>query len=130
MSTDISSCGKKAQQCQLGLVQESDFAGDLEDSKSPSKRSLLHFQKSHVCANESGVLKTNFSSHSSTEVETNYLDTRFGMDCFPVLTLWVLIIEIFHSTTSKNQQGTRRGRSNRTCITSTVSNHKRRSNDQ
>ena len=38
--------GNTAQQCRLGLFQDSDFAGDLEDSKSTS-----HFRKSHFCTN-------------------------------------------------------------------------------
>ena len=37
-----------AQQCGLGLLQDSDFAGDLEDSKSTSG-GVLHFWKSNDC---------------------------------------------------------------------------------
>ena len=43
--------GNTAQHCRLGLFQDSDFAGDLEDSKSTSGGILCIFG-SHVCANE------------------------------------------------------------------------------
>ena len=53
--------GNTAQQCRLGLFQESDFAGDLEDSKSISGRILCIFGGSRVCANKLDVQETNFS---------------------------------------------------------------------
>ena len=42
--------GKTAQHCRLGLFQDSDFAGDLEDSKSTSRRSLLYLRKQNICS--------------------------------------------------------------------------------
>ena len=53
--------GNTAQQCRLGLFQDSDFAGDLEDSKSTSGGVLCFFRKSHVCANKLDVQETDFS---------------------------------------------------------------------
>ena len=50
--------GNTARQCRLGLFQDSDFAGNLEDSKSTN---LMYFWKSHVCANKLGVQETDFS---------------------------------------------------------------------
>ena len=43
--------GNTAQQCKLGLFQDSDFAGDLEDSESTSGRLLCIFgsQETNIC---------------------------------------------------------------------------------
>ena len=46
---------------QNGLFQDSDFAGDLEDSRSTSGGVLCIFRKSHVCANQLDVQETDFS---------------------------------------------------------------------
>ena len=48
-------------QCRLGLFQDSDFAGDLEDSKSTAGRNIVHFWKSYICSNKLDVQETNFS---------------------------------------------------------------------
>ena len=47
--------GNTAKQCKLGLFQDSDFAGDLEDSKSTSEGTLCVFWKSYVCSNQLDV---------------------------------------------------------------------------
>ena len=47
--------GNTAKQCRLGLFQDSDFAGDLEDSKSTSGRNIMHFWKSYICSNKLDV---------------------------------------------------------------------------
>ena len=52
--------GITAHHCRLGLLQDSDFAGDLEDSKSTSG-GVLYFRKSHVCANKLDVQETDCS---------------------------------------------------------------------
>ena len=52
--------GNTAQQCRLGLFQDSDFAGDPEDSKSTSG-GILCFRKSHVRANKLDVQETDIS---------------------------------------------------------------------
>ena len=44
--------GNTAKQCRLGLFQDSDFAGDLEDSKSTSGGTLCVFWKSYICSNQ------------------------------------------------------------------------------
>ena len=46
--------GHTAKQCRLGLFQDSDFAGDLEDSKSTSG-GTLRFWKSQICSNQLDV---------------------------------------------------------------------------
>ena len=51
--------GSTAKQCRLGLFQDSDFAGDLEDSKSTSGGTLCVFWKSYICSNKLDVQETN-----------------------------------------------------------------------
>ena len=42
--------GNTAQQCRLGLFQDSDFAGDLEDSKTDIRWTVMHFREAeHLC---------------------------------------------------------------------------------
>ena len=48
-------------QCRLGLFQDSDFAGDLKDSKSTSGGNIVRFWKSYICSNKLDVFETNFS---------------------------------------------------------------------
>ena len=62
-----------AQQCRLGLFQDSDFAGDLEDSKSTSGGALCVFGSYIICPNKLDVQET-CVSHSSTEAEIISLD--------------------------------------------------------
>ena len=47
--------GNTAKQCRLGLFQDSDFAGDLEDSKSTSGENIVRFWKSYICSNKLDV---------------------------------------------------------------------------
>ena len=112
--------GKTAQQCRVGLSQDSDFAGDLEDSKSTSGGILCIFGRrtfvpiSWVCKLQSSV------SHFSTESEVISLDAGFRMDGIPALTLWDLVIEVFHSVQNKSEESygeTRQQLSSQTCIT-------------
>ena len=51
--------GNTAKQCRLGLFQDSDFAGDLEDSKSTSGGTLCVFWTSYICSNKLDVQETN-----------------------------------------------------------------------
>ena len=61
--------GNTPQQCRLGLFQDSDSAGDLEDAKSTSRRILCIFG-SHTFGPPSWMCKKQTSgSHSSTESE-------------------------------------------------------------
>ena len=86
--------GNTAKQCRLGLFQDSDFAGDLEDSKSTSGGTLCIFG-SHtfvpirwMCNEQTSV------SHSSTESEIISLDTGLRLDGLPALELWDLIVSV------------------------------------
>ena len=87
--------GNTAKQCRLGLFQVSDFAGDLEDSKSTSGRTLCVFG-SHTFVPISWMCKKQTSvSHSSTESEIISLDTGLRLDGLLALELWDLIVSVF-----------------------------------
>ena len=86
--------GNTAKQCRLGLFQDSDFAGDLEDSKSTSGGTLCIFG-SHTFVPISWMCKKQTSvSHSSTESEIISLDTGLRLDGLPSLELWDLIVSV------------------------------------
>ena len=90
--------GNTAKQCRLGLFQDSDFAGDLEDSKSTSGGTLCVFGSrtfvpiSWMCKKQTSV------SHSSTESEIISLDAGLGLDGIPALDLWDLIVLVLGNT--------------------------------
>ena len=86
--------GNIAKQCRLGLFQDSDFAGELEDPKSTSGGTSCIFG-SHtfdpiiwMCKKQTAV------SHSSTESEIISLDTGLRLDGLPALELWDLIVSV------------------------------------
>ena len=86
--------GKTAKQFRLGLFQDSDFAGDLEDSKSTSGGTLSSFG-SHTVVPISWMCKKQTAvSHSSTESEIISLDTGLRLDGLPALELWNLIVSV------------------------------------
>ena len=88
--------GNTAQQCRLGLFQDSDFAGGLEDSKSTSGGILCIFG-SHTFVPISWMCKKQTSvSHSSTEAEIISLDAGPRMDGIPALDFLNLVTEVFH----------------------------------
>ena len=87
--------GNTAKQCRLGLFQDSDFSGDLEDSKSTSGGILCVFG-SHAFVPISWMCKKQTSvSHSSTESEIISLDTGLRLDGLPALESWDLIVSVF-----------------------------------
>ena len=99
--------GNAAQQCRLGLFQDSDFAGDLEDPKSTSSGLLCIFG-SHTFAPISWMCKKHtLVTHSSREAEIISLDAGLHTDGIPALTLWDWVIEVFHS--SPNQLNNTKG---------------------
>ena len=51
--------GNTAKQCRLGLFQDSDFAGDLEDSSSTSGGTFCVFGRLYICSNKLDVQETN-----------------------------------------------------------------------
>ena len=87
--------GNTAKQFRLGLFQDSDFAGDLEDSKSTSVGTLCIFG-SHTFVPISWMCKKQTAvSHSSTVSEIISLDTGLRLDGLPALELWDLIVSVF-----------------------------------
>ena len=86
--------GNTAKQCRLGLFQDSDFAGDLEDSKSTTGGTLCIFG-SHTIVPLSWMCKKQTAvSHSSTESEIISLDTGLRLDGLLVLEIWDLIVSV------------------------------------
>ena len=86
--------GNAAKQCRLGLFQDSDFAGVLEDSKSTSGGTLCVFG-SHTFVPISWMCKKQTAvSHSSTESEIISLDAGLRLDGLPALELWDLIVSV------------------------------------
>ena len=74
--------GNTAKQFRLGLYQDSDFAEDLEDSKSTSGGTLCIFVGHTfvwMCKKQTSV------SHSSTESEIISLDAGLRLDGIPAL---------------------------------------------
>ena len=96
--------GNTAKQCRLGLFQDSDIAGDLEDSKSTSGGTSCVFG-SHTFVPISWMCKKQTAvSHSSTESEIISLDAGLRLDGIPVLDLWDLIVPVLHGNTHQNDE--------------------------
>ena len=93
-----------AKQCRLWLFQDSDFAGDLEDSKSTSCGTLCIFG-SHTFFPISWMCKKQTSvSHSSTESEIISLDAGLRMDGITALDFWDLVVTVLHGNTNQSKQ--------------------------
>ena len=93
-----------AKQCKLRLFQDSDFAGDLEDSKSTSGGTLCVFG-SHTFVPISWMCKKQTSvSHCSTESEIISLDARLRLDGIPALKLWDLVVSVLGNMTQTNER--------------------------
>ena len=90
--------GNTAKQCRLELFQDSDFAVDLEESKSTSGGTLCIFG-SHTFVPISWMCKKQTSvSHSLTESEIISLDAGLRLDGIPALELWDLIVSVLGNT--------------------------------
>ena len=89
---------------QIGTVSDSDFAGDLEDSKSTSGGTLC-ILGSHTFVPISWMCKKQTSvSHSSTESDTISLDAGLRLDGVPALDLWDLIVAVLHGNTNQSHK--------------------------
>ena len=96
--------GNTAKQCRLGLFQDSDFAGDLEDSKSTSGGTLCIFG-SHTFVPISWMCKKQTSvAHISTESEIMSLDAGLRLDGIHALDLWDTIVAVLHGNTYQSNQ--------------------------
>ena len=99
--------GDSAKQCRLGLFQDSDFAGDLEDSKSASGGTLCVFG-SHTFVPKSWMCKKQTSfSHSSIESEIISLDAGLRLDGLLALELWDLIVSVLGNMTQTTERAGR-----------------------
>ena len=97
---------------QVGTFQESDFAGDLEDSKSASGGTYCVFGN-HTFVPISWMCKKQTSvSHRSTEAEIIFLDAVLRMDGIPAPDLWELVTEVFHSSTNQFKKSKGRAQGN------------------
>ena len=91
-------------QCRLGLFQDSDFAGDLEDSKSTPGGTLCIFG-SHTFVPISWCLRKKLQFRTGqTESEIISLDSCFRMDGTPSFGLWDLIVTVLHGNTNQSKQ--------------------------
>ena len=89
--------GNTAKHCRLGLFQDSDFAGDLGDSKSTSGGTLCVLG-SHTFVPISWMCKKQTSvSHCSTESELISSDAGLRLDGIPALDSWDLIVSVLGS---------------------------------
>ena len=78
--------GDTAKQCRLGLFQDSDFAGDLEDSKIYFGRSIVLFWESNICSNTLDVQETNISFSQFNRIRNHLsLDAGLISDGIPLL---------------------------------------------
>ena len=89
--------GNTAKQCRLGLCQDSDFVGDLEDSKFTSGGTLCIFGSHTFVPTNWMCKKQTAASNSSTESQIISLDTGLRLDGLPALELWHLIFSVFGS---------------------------------
>ena len=69
--------GNTAQHCRQRFIQESDFAGDLADSKPHISRNSVHIRKSHVRTNKLDVQETDFSFTQFYRSWGNFSRCRF-----------------------------------------------------
>ena len=96
--------GNTAKQCRLGLFQDSDFTGDLADSRSTSGGTLCIFG-SHTFVPLSWMCKKQtLVSHSSTESEIISLYAGLKLDGFPALDLWDLIVAVLGNTNQSHKE--------------------------
>ena len=96
--------GNIATQCRLGLSQDSDFAGDLDDSKSTSGGTLCVFG-SHTFVPISWMCKKQTSvSHSSTEADIISIDAGLRLDGIPALDVWDLTVAVLGNTNQNRME--------------------------
>ena len=88
--------GNTAQHCRLGLFQDSEFAGDFEDSKSNSAAIVFInvFRKSNIFPMSFSCKKRTSVSQTSAESEIMSPDAGLRMDGIPDLDLWDMVIEV------------------------------------
>ena len=99
--------GNTAKQCRLGLFQDHNFAGDLEDSKSTSGGTLCIFGShtfvpiSWMCKKQTSVLA------QFNRIRNHFLGAGLRLDGIPALDLWELIVTVLHGNTYQRNQARR-----------------------
>ena len=94
--------GNTAQHCRLGLFQDSDFASDLEDSKSTSGGVLCILEAEHLFQSV-GCARNRLQFHTVPQKLKSFrwmLDQRL-----PALDLWDIVIEVPRTINGDNQPG-------------------------
>ena len=104
--------GNTPQQCRIGSFQDSDFAGDVEDSKSTSGELSCIFGSQTFVPPSWMCKKQILVSRSSTEAERISLDAGLRMDGIPALDLWDLVKEVFHSSPTQSKETKDQARGN------------------
>ena len=91
--------GNTAKQCRLGLFQDSDFAGDLEDSKIHFWRNIVHFLKVIHLFQWVGCVRNKLQFRT---VQQNQKSFPWMQDWdwtgFSALDLWDLIVSVLGNT--------------------------------
>ena len=94
-------CGKHCKTMLIGTVSRLRFLQEILRTQNPLLEEHCAFFRSHTFVPISWMCKKQTSvSHSSTESEIISLDAGLRMDEIPALDLWILEIEVLHS--SKN----------------------------
>ena len=96
--------GNTAKQCRLGLFQDSDFAGDLENSKSTSGGTLCVLGSRTFVPISWMSKKQTSVSYSSTESEIISLDAGLRLDGIPVHNLWDLVVLVLGNVTQNHDR--------------------------
>ena len=96
--------GNTAQHCRLGLFQDSDFSGVLQDSQSTSGGVLCIFGSRTFVIIRWMCKKQTSVSHSSSESEIISLDAGLRMDGTLALDLWDVVIEALRTTNDTAKQ--------------------------
>ena len=86
--------GNVAKQCRLRLFQDSDFAGDLEDSKSTSGVNIVHVRKSNICSNKLDVQETNCCFSHFNKIWNYLFGHQTDIRWIAFSELWDLIVSV------------------------------------
>ena len=93
--------GDDPKDCQLALFADASFASWLADSKSTSGCILVLMGPNTYVPISWFCKKQSSTSNSSTESELISLDAALRMEGIPALSLWELIIDVFHPEDTK-----------------------------
>ena len=112
--------GNKAGECKIALYVDSNFAGDLKDSKSTSG-CFMALVGSNTFAPISWFCKKQTAvSHSSSEAEVIALDAGMRMEGIPLVVLWEQILDVLYPTTQIPKQPRRPMLTSEEAITHTL----------